>query len=537
MKRLKNPYLIGIFVAGAAFLIRIYRLQSMHNYIDDLSARQAIIVLDMINGIWHFPFSPYLFEFDEPGLAFLTLPFVYLFGKSWSVFQYFSVVSGVLATFALFLLTARLVSTYAGTAAALVYGLLPCMLFWNRFYFMSGIDWLTIIWLGVLLLLFKKNGISSISAALAGFLVGLGMYLTSLIHLITPAAAYLILFKSNSDDNHRWKKRIANLFIFSSCIIITSSLILIDLIRQPNYLLWRKTHFISWNTGFFNTILVWLKNITEIIYEMFLHTKNFINIPPGKTLIVWPLALLFLWGIISSFKYRRFRSPGLSSLIVVITWLLLIATLKSEPFRGIYFSLPIPFLAILSGIGLHSLLNILFKKTQRLWWISTLILCTVWSGFCLWSFLYGPFKHPGREDVLTRLQLDLKKLPDIPCLVSTKISDVRYYHFPFWFVMRSYMSSVTVFTWNETGFYISEDVPKTKFAFESAPDQKTAFIVTRNELEALRTMMLPYKSIGIKKLAHSHLFLMTYPVTPTEPARLNWRTSAVPQFLPSSDTP
>ena len=79
--------IVAIGITATAAFLRFTHITTMNPYIEDLSSRLGILTLDFHQGLHHFPYAPYQFEFDETGSAHVAYLWTLLFGRDWSSFQ------------------------------------------------------------------------------------------------------------------------------------------------------------------------------------------------------------------------------------------------------------------------------------------------------------------------------------------------------------------------------------------------------------------------------------------------------------------
>lgn len=84
--------LLALLVTVLALILRVINADHLNNNILDLHARQASMAIDIIRGHFHFPNAPWIFEYDESGLAWLMVPWVLIFGHKWVVFRLFGAI-------------------------------------------------------------------------------------------------------------------------------------------------------------------------------------------------------------------------------------------------------------------------------------------------------------------------------------------------------------------------------------------------------------------------------------------------------------
>jgi len=518
---------IGCLLFILSLGLRLYNLEGINNYIDDLSARQAILALDISHGIQHFPYSPYFFEFDESGMAYLTYPFVMLLGFKWKVFQLLSALSGAFATLVLFFIVYRLTDFGTGLVAALIYASLPCMLIWNRFYFMSCGDLLTTTTLAAIYLAMnQKNPV--VGAGLAGFIIGSAFYITSLSVVSVPALIVTIYLKCKKLKIYS-KMFLNSIYSYLTGLCLTLSVIIIKIIHEPFYLLWRKRHFVS-AEHLLELIKLWFVHLYQLSFELIRTSHNFLHQPSGKSLLTAPLIAGIVWCFIVLRKNKH-KNVILICSAYSITWFILIAALKSEPWRGTYFIFLMPFLFILSGIGLFDIYSKLANIGLTAKSIKTVGIVSIFAFIAINTNLFFNRipKVYIRDDIITRLQSDLQNQPDIPYFFSNRITDVGYYHFPFWFVTRLELSRVSVFDWDNNMMWLPpDDVP---LNFEPDTQMKVAFVEKKENMHELLKLISQYRCSKPKELEHSGLFQTECYVMPEEIAKRTWTDTVIPPLI------
>ena len=515
-------------ILGIAACLRGYNPEGIHNYIDGLSARQAMITLDIRQGIHHLPFSVYLLEFDEPGLAYLTYPLTCLMGFKWRTYQIFAVISGAVTAVVVFAFVCAGLGFTSGLAAGLLYASMPCLLVWNRYYFMSGGDWITLFSLSAFSMLLFPSRIRRLWPGIAGGLLGLGMHLTSLVGLSIPVAMIIIGYRTCWNTRSK-KTCVEPILWFVTAFVLLTLDIVRSLASRPYYIKWRMDHFIQPDSVVAG-ISAYLKNAVGVLYELAVSGRNYLCLPGHKAPLSPLISILAVIGFVHLFKQRRtiyFAIPAMYLLV----WGALMAVLKSGTFRGPYSILIIPYVLMAAGYGaciaVENLKRLKINSHKRS--LIFTILLSIWTVVNAWSFLAGSWKMPFRNDTLTRLQKDLWNHPDIPVLVDHDVTDASFYHFPFWFVMRSCVSRVTIIECRGADFTVKPDDKPLHIA--GSEYNEVMFLIDKANLSTFYLNLVHLSTQPPEACRESGLFKLRCRAEVGEYARRTWRDTSVPPII------
>ncbi|MBN1355268.1 glycosyltransferase family 39 protein [bacterium] len=529
MKRFGGNFhwISGVIVFAAALALRIIRLGSMNAVIDDLSARMAILAMDGSRGILHFPFAPYIFEFDETGMAYLILPFVVLFKFKWVSFQFLGAIIGALTTLFVFCIVSRYHSRPGGVLAAWIHATLPAALLWNRYFFMSRGDVLIILTLSALLCI--RSPVRLRSVLLSGVLIGLASYV-HLLGLLGVPAILTVVFLDTRRDRAAWRTVPGYWAVFGLSVMAVLSPLLINLIRMPYYLLWRETHFGILHRNPSEVLMFYFSNLGSLASELFWETKNFIYQPQGSSLLPIPVVLAAAWGTAVCMR-RPGASLSAGIWAYISAWFLVIGTVKPEPWRGIYFTLPLPFFCILAGVGvweayLNLVKRIAWKKTSA---AAAITLVVLMGGLHIHSFFFGSHRIIPRTGVLVRLQEDLRTERDIPFFFCRRLPETMHFHFPFWFVTRTSLTRVAIFDWNDDSAYLMPD----KAPLELVPDpfRQACFVMSGEDALKFVTRFSSLDCRPPRKLKQSGLMVITCGCRAGEIAERTYLKTSVPPIF------
>ena len=519
----------------AALLLRCIDLSTLNPIIDDLGARQGLIALDIRNGIFHFPFSGFLLEFDEPGLAYLLTPWTFMFGFHWSVFQIFAAISGAIAA----LITCRfgqvIAGRWTGFLAGVCYAALPHMLRWNRIFFMSGGDWLNITTMLTILILLTPSRPRPVSLLAAGAVMGAGMVLSSIILIALPAILVTIRFKTCDRDRSNPCRVCYNMLLFVGGLLAASAPIIQELFRQPYYLFWRQRH-LTINAD--NPLGQILSNTGNLLSELLFHTHHFLNQPANIILMGIPVTAAV---ILSFFFLRPRREPMiLINLIYILTWIAVMALVQIQNWRGPYYILVMPFLFVLAGFGSTEF----YKRIPLTPGLRKLMATVLIFAFYIHAaslFFKGPFRMNPPPNLLPLLQKDLAQFSDRPLLCSSSIPGVSYYHMPFWLITRSCVSQVSIFSFNRSDNSAEIDNILADFVLTSEPDG-APLLTMGGESQTVNMLLLPGdlnlaqklidgSNMELIPLKNSGLVILPCSLPLSSFAKRTWTLSAIPPII------
>ncbi len=517
-----------ISILGFGLLLRAIYLPRINPKIDGLSARMALTALDISNGIHHFPYSPFQFEFDETGTTYLAYPFVRFFGMHFSAFQWFAVLSGTITLALVILITYVAAGFPAAVSAGLLFASLPCVLYWNRFVFMAGVDWITNFSFLAIICVILPGRLTVLRAMAAGFFLGAGMYIGAFTALAWPALAWLIWDKSRQQ---RGKNRFKPFILLGAACFVYLVLVLPLIshqIHDPYYLLWRHRHFAS--DQHITSFRQWIKNIPVLWMELGYKTRWFLKIPSGVALLNPLIILLVIRGAILGIR-GDFRGISRVSLIYFATWSAVMGFTRQEPFQGTYFSALVPYLIIPAAIACSDIYGKLMRRFGRRS-ITTVLLVICLLCITAWNireFFAGDFKLHNPEAQLDRLGKDIATQPDIPFFFSRRIPDVLYFHFPFWYVTRSALHRVAIFDWKDGHLVL---IPKqTPIPFEPDAHSRCAFVIAPGDVTQF-SACLPAGTLITKKetLVHSGFLKVECRLNPRMPDGF-WKKSVIPPLI------
>ncbi len=527
----KKGIALGLLVFIIGLMPRLYRLDGMNNYIDDLASRQAILSLDIMKGILYLPHSPWLFEFDEAGLATLTVPIIALFGTRWIVYQAMAAVAGAITCVAILYLVTKAFGLWTGLVSSLLIATMPCMLIWDRYYHMSASEIITTVNLMALTLVIPPTRLTKIRAVMAGVMIGVLGYIATTSAFILPSIATVIVLRHFANRGRRFREMIQHLASLGAGYAAVITPLIIILIKNPLYVIWRQRHFISMENGFWEAAQTVVMSFLGIFVELFYNAQNFFYQPHGYPLLIPPISLCVIIGVVRA--VTRWRQPAYAALIAfMLFWIPSFSTIKPEPWRGPYYAYMIPYMTIFAAIGALTVYESLAKWTRlhKTFAIAGLLLLTGTAGFQLYLFIAGPYKIVYRPDIITRLQLDLEGVEDIPTIFSNRIPDVDHYHYPFWFASRSRLSHVSIFDWNENGWIVPPD--KEPIQFENDPASRVRIVLAATDVDEFLAKFDRAWILSQHRLERTGLIVIECHITIPDPLKRTWTETAIPPIIP-----
>lgn len=533
-----NRTIRGLLLVGLLLLatsLRLYKITTLMPYIDDLGSRLAIVTLEIHNGIYHFPYCPYLFEYDESGSAYVAYLWTLIFGTRWISFQVYAGIVGVI------LVLCGTLFAYArfGLLAASISGILlatnPALLTWDRYPTYASNHILTILTLASWSIIPWKSMDKPLPLrwVMSGFVAGLGLYLTNLSNMAVLAVMICIVFGRHEDSFILHIKRIVSrLLLFCTGMIVAASPLLLFWSQFRRYLLWRKKHFEMFIE--YADYIGWMIHeithlITQLVYDAgdcLFQTKGFPLLGPMTTICA-------IAGFSALFSHRK-RSEYYAIPALFLIWSVLIASVATGIWRCSYFSLIVPFLLIHAGVGGSWLLTLgtaLFKrKTYQHVFIGLGMLCVLGYGIRdAMSFIHGPQKPTPGNSLLTRLHYDLEDAPDIPHLFTLGVHEAYHYHFPFWFAVRSNVTRASIIGWDSNGWYTHPD--RIRIAMNPSQEVSCRIVVDRLELDEFKRVAHELIAGQPVYLERSGLWSIPCAVTIPEEVKRTWTDSVIPIIL------
>ena len=521
----------GTVIFLAALVLRVTGLD-INSGIDAISARQGLLILDFTQGIFHFPFSPYLLEFDETGLAYLMAPWAIWTDFSWTSFQLFSAVSGSLAAVFTYLLGRIMTGRWPGFFAGVCYAVLPHMLRWNRYFFMSGAEVVNSLLIISLVMILKYTGNHPLRLIVPGMVTGAACYVSGAAVLILPVLSGLLLinFWETSD---RWSGFLKRFFYLIAGFFSSVAPMIIELIYRPYFLLWRQRHF-SLDTG---SLLHQIpRNFLTILRELLISSDHFMNQPAGIVLMGLPVTILICLSIF--FIDVRQNPPRVLLVFYPVIWMLVLSFFRTEDWRGLYFIFIMPFLFILAGVTASRLFNCIPWRSGMVR-PAAILLIAAFSIYSASEFFSGAFKMASSQEPLRDLQQDLIRYSDRPLLCSSRIPGVSYFHMPFWFAVRSRLPQAAVFSVLTRGIS-GQDGPE-KIDLTTDPDGMPLLDWNKSP-EPVYVLLQPddFSSVcnGLSAmdqnpvlLEHSKLMLISCRLPLSIYAERTWTASAIPPII------
>jgi len=529
-KRKKKPVPISMLVLAVmtlALLLRVINADNLNNNILDLHARQAIMAIDIMRGHFHFPNGPWLFEYDESGLAWLMVPWILIFGHKWIVFRMFgavltSIVPGAITWTAIHFWNRR-----TGLAAGIFIATLPPQMIWDRNLVMSALAVSTIAWFLSLHLVWWRSKERFIKFLFAGLVIGLSSYVVHYSVMFLPVIVLFII-----QDGFRSKRTWSRTIFASGSVIsgwfIAALPILIHKFNHPEYLKWRKRHLISFSGDLSSIVREYFINLWSQFREIFFGGGKFIFLHDGMRVLSPVFSVLILLGLF--FLIRKERHKLIIVFALPVSLFLMMGFTKTENWRGVFNIHYLPFFSIAAALGVRQIGSWLtswvsMKRTRSIVTIFVMIL----TMFHLWQFFYGPCRIYPRPDFLTRLQEDMIGAREIPYLFSSRINETLHYHIPFWFVTRVDHYKVSIFSWDDEHWLTEPDLKPVEFV--SDPDAQTGFVIRKQDLEEFKLKMGSARIFSEEELSNSGLLLLVSKVKIPDLLKRTWTDTLVPPMI------
>lgn len=520
--------LIALLVSAAAFLLRIYHAGHINNDIMDLHARQAIMTIDILRGHFHFPNAPWVFEYDESGLAWLMSPVIWIFGHKWIVFRTLgAVVTSIVPGVVTFVVT-RHWNRRTGIAAGILFASLPAQMVWDRNLVMSALSVTTITWFTAMHWVTWRNGERYWKFPLAGMLIGASCYVVHYNTLILPTLLLIILSDSLYRGHFLKRSIVGGVSVLVGWLVTTIPL-LMHKMKNPEYLDWRKRHLLEFNGDVMEYASLYAKNMSLQFNELFVGGGRFLFLHDGLSVLSPIMGILVLAGTIYLCHRQRHKICFVLSLPIILY--LMMGTTKPEDWRGVFDIHYIPFLVILGALGIRQL-GIWLRRLVPISYVRLVMAVFLLVIVMYHSHLFfkGRYMIHPRPDFLTRLQKDMMELPaDRPYLFSDRIQEVVHYHLPFWFVTRVDHFQVSIFGWNGDGWYTEPDVVPIEFVQNS--DAEVAFVIRKENKNAFIEQMGQERIVGWSALAHADLLVASCQVDVPEILKRTWTESLVIPIL------
>ncbi|MBN1879315.1 hypothetical protein JW823_04315 [bacterium] len=515
--------LICAAIGLLAFGLRIVHCGTINNNIDDLSARQAIMCLDILNGCIHFPNGPWILEYDESGYAWLMVPWIFLFGKKWSMFRLFSTLLASVIPPALAWIATRKVGFKTGLAAGLLMATIPAQLVWDRHPIMGAITAINLLWLIALHIVSNGSGRSAMTVMISGSLIAGSCYIAHYSLIILPAAVLTIMA-----GQQRIRLRVLHVILLIAIVSIGISPLLINHLNHPEYALWRERHFHGAQFEFPGLLFHYRTAFISHLNGLFPGGREGLFLRKNIPVITFPVMLLILAGIAFLLRSHH-RSIGLILGLPVFLYLLM-GFISVESWSGMYHAHAMPFLILLAALGLSGL-STLLARTLSPPWVNSLYLSLliVLAGSNVRQFFNGKYSIHPRPDKLTRLQMDMEKMQHIPYIFSKQVDEVAHFHLPFWFATRSYQERISIVDWRNGEWRTDPD--RQPVVFETSDTETVGFVIPKDYLAEFSRQIEADRIVGQEILPVSGLLLVHCRVEVPILLRRTWTTTMVPPLL------
>lgn len=530
LKRKNTIIAVSIAILLTGFILRFIFCDEINNNINDLSARQAMMCIDILNGIIHFPNGPWLLEFDEAGYAWMMVPWIKLIGKQWSSFRLFSVLLTSIVPLMLAWVSTRRFGLATGITAGLIMATMPAQLVWDRYPIMGSVAAITMTWLLAFHLADQTGNPNQKKNFLAGSVIAAGCYIGHYSLMITPAVGMVMIGRIDG-----WRKRCISLLVLCSGLVFGMMPLIYHNMGQSDYGLWRMRHFHDLH----QPLPAVMK---EIVANFFMHL---LKLYPGtqeciflrKDVPVIPLGLLIMILVSVPVLIRRREWNGFWFIWgLPATLYLMMGLIRAESWGGIYHSHAMPFFSVAAAIGLCWILKRVFRKlsSARLGWIHAILLIGI-MVVNIHLFFSGSYAIHPRPDLLTRIQNDLRGRSAMPYLFSRSIQEVAHYNLPFWLSTRTFQHRVSIVDRTDRGWRTDPDrLPVHFFPSEIA---SAGFVIMPDDYEAFRQAIGEDQITGRETLESSKLLLVTCSVDVPELLQRTWTDSIIPPMLPIEHNP
>lgn len=365
---MKKILLLLIIILGAT--LRFYKLTTIPpalSHDETAIAYNAYSILKTGKDEYGKPFPVLFRSFDDyklPGMVYSTVPFVALFGRSELAARLPSAIYGTLSVIVMYFIMMQLFPK-AALWSTFVFALQPWHINFSRQLFESNgaVFWFM---LGTLYLLKSRTKYSYITHAGVFYVISLYFYYS--VRLVIPFV--LLLYVAT-----HWKTIVkqtkATAVTAAVCFLMflplginmlspggLERISIVSVANDPEFLKRRDEYFQKFGPGFHRLALA--QTIIEN-YGKNIHPHNLFVTGTGTYGALYPFEAIFLlFGIIPLFSLPRFPA------LIILTWLFtafLPGAFSINQPNTLRTLIAAPAFAILSGIGLHKIINLLPKKS------------------------------------------------------------------------------------------------------------------------------------------------------------------------------
>jgi len=531
-RRVRKTPLWGISLAVSicALFLRTWNSGHLNNNIMDLNARQVLMAVDIIRGHIHFPNGPWVFEYDEAGLAWLLVPWIMIFGHKWVVIKNFGAILASITPGVVTWITGKRWNPRLGLTAGLLMTTLPAQLVWDRHLVMCATAVSSIAWLIGLHLVSRHRRFGRYSHGnllIAGVIIGLSTYVVHYSPMIMPVLYGIILYDGRI-FRERWTTALLRISSVSIACGMTILPLLVNKYHNPQYLLWRKRHLIEW-TGDLSAVAVrYFLNLWIQFRELFLDGGRFFYLHDHIPVFTPVFSLLVFAGIYHLLKRDRYHAVFI--LGTPLLMYLLMGLTRAEDWRGVYHVHTMIFFSMAAAMGVRQFGQYIAVRMRPVQAARLVAACvTALAIFHTAQFITGPYRIFPLPDSLTRLQRDMMEGRGIPYLFSSRIQEVMHYHMSFWYVTRVDHPRVSIYEWDEQGWYTHPD--RKPVVFETDPDARVGFVIRPENLDAFIEKMGKARIKSWRRLPHSGVIVVQCRVKIPEIFKRTWTESLVPPIL------
>ncbi|MBN1355313.1 hypothetical protein JXA40_03475 [bacterium] len=411
-----DVFLIALIWASALTL-RIYRIDSFHN-IGDLSARYGYAAVQIMKGNHLFPFMP-LFEYDETLTAYLLVPWLKLFGLTWTNLKIISVGYASLLIPAVYILTGIL---YGRIPAIFASGFTVLSRYFYRCDPLPGLlkfNLVAVCYILSLAMVYRTGKTSRwIPAAVRlSILSSLAMYIHSSGRIVGVAVLAAIgLLWLRKTPKIPWNPA-AMIILYLTSVALLCLPLFSAFIRTSDYFFFKNRQIFGLHENYPFSLTGLIRNIWSLVvnfnYSARLHAMFDERVP----LLFFLTAALFLCGL-----WFLSRTAGrIESQILLLGFFLASAPLiliTPGNWRGLYFAPSTAMATLIGGVAAGVILNAVLPAGTAVRTVLTLAIL----GAVAWNRV--PEMIAGSPLIGTQATLlfeDLRDEPDVPHFFSRNL--------------------------------------------------------------------------------------------------------------------
>ncbi|MBN1550661.1 hypothetical protein JW979_04295 [bacterium] len=500
----------------ATLFIRLYHIEKYFN-IGDLSARYGYAINEILKGNHIFPFLS-KYEYDETLTAYLFVPFVKLFGMSWTTLKVISIGYASCMIVVVYALTRRISNS---TSAICASGLIALSPYFQRCDPIPGLlrfDIVTIVLLASLTILMDQRNLATPwkRSVILALLSAVAVYIHSsgrIVPVIILGYGVLTFFnKSMASQRSRIAKEMV---IFTAVLTILCTPLIIAIFRSGGYLFNKRRQIFGFHEKY---PFEWMEllRIIRITLTNFNYRAELQSFFPGdKPLLPFVTATGFLGGIWLLLK--NIKTLSVKGIVLALsTSILALCVITPGNWRGLYFTPAVGLAILLAGLWFGHFINLFLTRRYHINIIVAFMFLMAVGWIRIPSFHSGPRKLPVINEQVTVLFSDLQHQPNVPHFFSRNLHQCAPNLAVYEFTKGTYADEYYVFLFDPLR-YMSDYNSENAFPPENLSDKPFVMVFSPQDNDRINEIQKLFKNSRIKKLQKSGLLTLEINFPGSEP--------------------